>query len=88
MIILKQTQNKKRKETVRKMAKKAIADTNLCKGCRLCVGACPKGAIEALNELNKKGYEIIKIHEDKCIGCGMCYTMCPDYVFTIVKEAE
>ncbi len=69
------------------MAKRvAKADTNLCKGCRLCVGACPKQAIIPLQELNKKGYEIIKIDEEKCIGCGMCYTMCPDYVFTIVKE--
>ena len=65
----------------------AYADTILCKGCRLCVGACPKGAIEPLTELNKKGYEIIRIDEEKCIGCGQCYTICPDYVFTI-KETE
>ncbi len=77
------------KKKKKKMAakKKAITDTSLCKGCRLCVGACPKQAIEPLTELNKKGYEIIRVNEDLCIGCGMCYTMCPDYVFTIVKEA-
>ena len=69
------------------MAKKvAKADTSLCKGCRLCVGACPKHAIIPLQELNKKGYEIIRVDEENCIGCGMSYTMCPDYVFTIVKE--
>ena len=62
---------------------KATADTSLCKGCRLCVGSCPKGAIIPLTELNKKGYEIIRIDEEKCIGCGQCYTICPDYVFTI-----
>lgn len=66
---------------------RAYADTSLCKGCRLCVGACPRGAIEPLTELNKKGYEIIRIDEEKCIGCGQCYTICPDYVFTI-KETE
>ena len=53
------------------MAKaKATADVNLCKGCRLCVGACPVQAIEPLGEINKKGYEIIRIHEDACIGWG------------------
>ena len=53
------------------MAKaKASADVSLCKGCRLCVGACPVQAIEPLEEINKKGYEIIRIHEDTCIGCG------------------
>ena len=66
------------------MAKaKATADTSLCKGCRLCVGVCPGKAIEPLTEINKKGYEIIRIDEETCIGCGQCYKICPDYVFTI-----
>ncbi len=63
--------------------KKALTNVELCKGCRLCVGACPVGAIEPLMHVNKKGYEIIRVNEDKCIGCGNCYTMCPDYVFSI-----
>lgn len=62
---------------------KAKASTELCKGCRLCVGVCPKKAIIPLTTVNKKGYEIIKIDEELCIGCGMCYKMCPDYVFTV-----
>lgn len=68
-------------KTVKKA--KAVADTSLCKGCRLCIQACLVGAIEPLKELNKKGYEIIYINEEKCIGCGCCYKMCPDYVFTV-----
>lgn len=62
---------------------KAKADTDLCKGCRLCVGQCPTSAIVPLDTVNKKGYEIIRIDEEKCIGCGMCYKICPDYIFTI-----
>lgn len=62
---------------------KAKADTSLCKGCRLCITACPRDAIMPLTELNKKGYEIIRIAEEQCIGCGQCYIMCPDYVFSI-----
>ena len=62
---------------------KAKTNTELCKGCRLCVGVCPKKAIIPLETVNKKGYEIIRVDEDLCIGCGMCYKICPDYVFTV-----
>lgn len=62
---------------------KASANTELCKGCRLCVGVCPRHAILPLEDLNKEGYKIIKIEKALCIGCGMCYKICPDYVYTI-----
>lgn len=62
---------------------KAKANTELCKGCRLCVGACPKHAIIPLEEVNKKGDKIIEIDEEKCIGCGICYKTCPECVFTV-----
>lgn len=66
------------------MAKRlAYANTALCKGCRLCVEACPVQAIEPLLELNVKGYPIIRVDETKCIGCGNCYRICPDYVFEV-----
>ena len=62
---------------------KSKADVAYCKGCHLCIGNCPVGAITPLTEVNKKGYEIIRVDEDKCIGCGGCYRICPDYVFII-----
>ena len=31
---------------------KAMANTELCKGCRLCVGVCPKNAIIPLETVN------------------------------------
>ncbi|WP_409969366.1 4Fe-4S binding protein [Bengtsoniella intestinalis] len=66
------------------MAKaKATANVELCKGCRLCVGVCPRQAIIPEETLNRKGYEIISIDLEKCIGCGMCYKICADYVFTV-----
>lgn len=62
---------------------KAKTDVELCKGCRLCVANCPKGAIVPLTDVNKKGYEIISVDESLCIGCGICYKVCPDYVFVV-----
>ncbi len=63
--------------------RKAYADVSLCKGCGLCVEACPVQAIVQTTQLNEKGYEVIQVDADKCIGCGSCYTTCPDYVYEV-----
>lgn len=62
---------------------KAKTNTERCKGCLLCIGECPVKAIVPLKQVNKKGYEVISVEEETCIGCGMCYQICPDYVFTV-----
>ena len=61
----------------------AKANLELCKGCRLCVGVCPKKCIIPTEDVNSNGYEVFDINEENCIGCGMCYKICPDCVFTI-----
>lgn len=61
--------------------------TDLCKGCGLCVTACPK-KIVLLDEkqINAKGYHPARVTEiEKCIACAMCATMCPDVVITVEK---
>jgi len=68
------------------MAKITIR-TERCKGCGLCVTACPKGLL-SLNqkEMNVKGYHYAQITEmDKCIGCAFCATMCPDCVIKVER---
>ena len=65
---------------------KAKANTELCKGCRLCVRACPRHAIIPLELVNKNGYEIIEIDQEKCNGCGACAAVCPNHVIEVVPE--
>lgn len=62
-----------------------IVNENLCKGCEMCVNACPKHII-ALDKgkINPKGYHPAKLMEpDKCTGCKSCATMCPDVAITV-----
>ncbi|MBE6600192.1 MAG: 4Fe-4S dicluster domain-containing protein [Ruminococcaceae bacterium] len=67
---------------------KVTFNVDLCKGCGLCVEACPKKIITLDPEvLNKKGYHPAGIKDaDKCIACAMCATMCPDVVITVEKN--
>ncbi|MEG2378273.1 MAG: 4Fe-4S binding protein [Oscillospiraceae bacterium] len=58
-----------------------------CKGCGLCVSACPKKIlVMAKDKINCKGYNPVQIvDQDACIGCAMCATMCPDVVIKVEK---
>ena len=35
---------------------------------------------------NPAGYNYAVLDAASCIGCGTCYTVCPDYVYTMVEE--
>ncbi len=70
------------------MAKgKVTFDEERCKGCGLCVAACPMKIISLdISRINNKGYNPSRVMDmDKCIGCGNCGIMCPDYVITVEK---
>ncbi|MBQ1225972.1 MAG: 4Fe-4S binding protein [Clostridia bacterium] len=66
---------------------KVTFNVELCKGCGLCVGACPKKIVKLDSEkINAKGYHPATVTEsEKCIGCAFCATMCPDCVITVEK---
>ena len=58
-----------------------------CKGCGLCVDACPKKILTLCDErINTKGYRPAAVtDEGACIGCAFCATMCPDVCITVEK---
>ena len=58
---------------------KLTFQTDLCKGCGLCVSACPKGCLAIdTGSINKKGYSpAVRKEAEKCIGSGLCARACP-----------
>ena len=66
---------------------KVTFDEALCKGCGLCVSACPKKIVElAGDRLNAKGYHPACVTDSgACIACAFCAVMCPDCVITVEK---
>ena len=62
--------------------------TDLCKGCGLCVLACPKKLLRiSRSVINGKGHHPAEISDvSKCVGCASCAMMCPDCVIKIEKE--
>ena len=64
---------------------KVIVDNGICKGCELCVGACPKNILELDKKVtNSKGYHPAHVTDESlCIGCGSCVIMCPDMAIVV-----
>lgn len=60
---------------------------DLCKGCGLCVDACPKKILRLSRErINVRGHHPAEIADRAlCIGCAFCATMCPDCVITVER---
>lgn len=66
---------------------KVAFDEDRCKGCELCIEACPVSIIYLGDHLNAMGYHPAQVKEhEKCISCAFCARMCPDVVITVWKE--
>jgi 2-oxoglutarate ferredoxin oxidoreductase subunit delta len=49
-----------------------------CKGCGLCVEACPRKVISLSERLNHYGYRTATYAGAGCNGCGICFMACPE----------
>ncbi len=57
-----------------------------CKGCGLCITACPKKLIVMSDKINETGYSVPwNTDQSQCIGCAMCAVICPDLVIEVYK---
>jgi len=57
---------------------KIEVDTDECKGCGLCIEACPPKVISLSERLNHYGYRTAVYAGAGCTGCGICFMACPE----------
>jgi 2-oxoglutarate ferredoxin oxidoreductase subunit delta len=65
-------------------------DKDRCKGCALCVGACPQEILEmSVDTFNKQGVPFSVCSDmEKCTGCMSCAIICPDTAIRVFKLVE
>ncbi len=70
------------------MARKGDVVINIekCKGCEVCLAACPNEVLALSKEVNSKGYHFAMKVNSECIGCANCAIVCPDAVITVYRE--
>jgi len=61
-------------------------DVEKCKGCSVCVPACPTDVILLSKNVNGKGYNYAYMENpEACIACTNCAIVCPDGVISVYK---
>ena len=65
-----------------------IIATEICKGCELCIDACPQDSLALSSSINRKGYRFAELVQDNCTGCINCALVCPDSAITVYRETK
>jgi len=58
--------------------------TERCKGCELCIPACPPRVLAMSQERNALGVPYPELLPG-CTGCGACLLVCPDFCFEVFR---
>ena len=65
-----------------------LIDEERCKGCELCIAACPPAIIILAEHHNSRGYRPAALFDPKhqCTGCALCAVVCPDAAITVFRD--
>lgn len=64
-----------------------VIDADRCKGCGLCIAACPQDVLAFSGELNRSGYDVAHTEKpEACTGCAFCAMTCPDIAIEVFRE--
>jgi len=61
-----------------------VIGEDMCKACGFCMHICPVPVFEYRTAPNKLGWFPMYVkHEEHCIGCMLCYQICPDFCIEV-----
>ena len=66
-------------------------DEERCKGCELCVAACPRQLIHICKRINHLGYRPAEFDAASgpdgkgCTGCAVCGLICPETAISVYR---
>ncbi len=58
----------------------------VCKGCELCIAACPQASLGLSDQINLIGYRFAVLVQDNCTGCVNCALVCPEAAITVYRQ--
>lgn len=64
-----------------------VIATERCKGCELCIPACPPVVLRMSDARNAMGLPYPELLSG-CTGCGACLLVCPDFCFEVYQFEE
>ena len=63
-----------------------IVDTESCKGCEVCIEACPQDVLTLYHAVNSRGYNYCYMEDpEACTGCSNCAVVCPDTCLEVYR---
>ncbi|MFP3261547.1 MAG: 4Fe-4S binding protein [Nitrososphaeria archaeon] len=69
-----------------------IINKERCKGCEICINACPQQNLSLSENVNSQGYHYVEFFEmgkkGECTGCKICWWVCPEYAILEVRKNE
>ena len=61
-----------------------VIGEDMCKACGFCLSVCPVDVFAYRTAPNRLGwFPMYTAHEENCIGCMLCYQICPDFCIDV-----